>query len=60
MGQHYTKDTVEVSHWCNGCAKMTMWRVLGGKLAFCIPCYKNPSVVKPVKVKEAVTQGCLF
>lgn len=60
MGQHYTKNTVAVSHWCNNCSMMTMWRVLSGKLAFCIPCHEKPSVMKPAKINNLALQESLF
>jgi len=49
MPQHYTKLTHEVSIWCNACRKMTPWRVLAGKRAYCIPCHDMipPSRRKP-------------
>jgi hypothetical protein len=48
MPQHYTKNTTEVSIWCNACRKMTMWRVMLGKRAFCIPCHE----IRPAKLQE--------
>ena len=39
MPEHYTKATSEASIWCNACRKMTMWRILVGKRAYCIPCH---------------------
>jgi len=39
MPEHYTKATTEASVWCNACGKMTMWRILVGKRAYCIPCH---------------------
>jgi hypothetical protein len=38
---------VEASVWCNTCSKMTPWRILGGKRAFCIPCYERRTKPKP-------------
>jgi formylmethanofuran dehydrogenase subunit E len=47
MPRHYTKNTVEASVWCNHCGKMTPWRILGGKRAYCIPCYERRAEPKP-------------
>lgn len=58
MGKfHFTKSTVEAACFCNTCNKQTPWRILGGKRAYCIPCYD-----KPVSKKEETPdpQGDLF
>jgi hypothetical protein len=59
MGQHYTKNTVETSYWCHRCHSMTAHRVLGGKLAGCIPCSLRPTP-PPREVKQRETSGLLF
>jgi hypothetical protein len=61
--QHYTKNTVEVSAWCNRCGWPTMHRVLGGKLAACLVCASVPETktARPRALKpEAPAQGDLF
>jgi hypothetical protein len=53
MGKfHFTKGTVEASCWCNVCKQNTMWRVLNGKRAYCIPCYDRPRTVQSEPVVE--------
>ena len=61
MPQHYTQNTVEDSIFCNRCRKMTPWRILNGKRAFCIPCHekRTPTPPKP-PTPPASTQGDLF
>jgi hypothetical protein len=62
MTQHFTRNTVEVSTWCNTCHKDTPHRVAGGKLAYCIPCY-DLSAVKSAAMKAEPpqpVQGYLF
>ena len=54
MGKfHFAKDTVESSEWCNACNKKTMWKILQGKRAYCIPCYdkkkSEPAEPKPAE-----------
>jgi len=49
MPQHYPKHTTEAIHFCRRCYCETRWRVLGGKLAFCIPCYDRPRPARIVK-----------
>ena len=39
--EHFTKNTVETSQWCNRCGKRTMHQVLLGKLGGCIDCLKK-------------------
>ena len=50
MAQHYTQNTYQAEHFCNRCRKLTAWRVLNGKLAFCIYCYDHPKPQPPAKV----------
>lgn len=63
MGKfHFSKNTIEASIWCNTCNKMTPWRILHGRRAFCIPCYgrHDPPAAKPVQKPEPVQQFELF
>lgn len=61
MGKfHFTKDTVEASIWCNTCRKMTPWRILQGKRAYCIPCYdakRTAPEEKPVEKPMNLFEG---
>lgn len=59
MPQHYTKNTVEASIWCNKCRSMTQWRILGSKRAYCIPCHDQPTPAK-VEAPKPETQPTLF
>lgn len=59
--EHYTKNTVEVQHYCKRCEKRTQHMVLGGKLGGCTVCMAkqeqeklNQPAVEPEK------QGRLF
>jgi hypothetical protein len=54
MIQHYTRDTVEVSAYCNKCGKMTPHHVSDRILGYCIPCYDKPlPEVKPPEEPSA-------
>ena len=41
MTQHYTRNTVEVSAWCQKCHKQTMHSVYGVKLGACLVCLER-------------------
>jgi ribosomal protein L44E len=60
MGQHYTLATVEVSAWCNKCAKHTPHRVADKRLQFCIPCWENLRQTKQPAIQEQAKQASLF
>ena len=62
MTEHYTRNTFEVSVWCNKCRKDTPHRVLGGKLAYCIPCFKKSEEVSAAEKNAPAkpTQGSLW
>lgn len=53
MGQHYTRNTVQVSEWCKKCGKPTMHRVDGVKLGPCLVCLNR---VTPQPQKEPVPE----
>jgi hypothetical protein len=38
MSEHYTKNTVMVSVWCNPCARITVHRVFNGRRGPCTEC----------------------
>lgn len=49
MPHHFPKNTFQAEVWCNKCRKMTPWRILGGKRAYCMTCYDkltSPAVKK--------------
>ena len=57
MGEHYTKNTVEVSGWCLKCGKNTMHRVdhdtQQGRLGPCLRCIEAlTQVAMPFVSKE--------
>jgi hypothetical protein len=60
MGQHYTRDTVEVSAYCTRCGKMTPHTVSDRRLGYCIPCYERPIEKAPAAVPAAAPQPGLF
>ena len=47
MSQHYPTSCVEVSAWCNVCAKMTPHRVAAKHLQYCLTCYDKPKPPAP-------------
>jgi ribosomal protein L44E len=62
MPEHYTKDTVQVSVWCNPCNKHTMHRVDHGRRGPCLECMakqeeksqerkRAPAKAAPVQLK---------
>jgi len=52
--QHYPRDTIEVSGYCNKCGKMTPHTVSDRRLGYCIPCYDKPlPEAKPPKEPSA-------
>lgn len=57
MPEHYTKNTVEVSVWCNKCGKATRHRVDDGRRGPCLECLNKPTAPPP---PPAPTQGRLF
>jgi hypothetical protein len=56
MGQHYTRDTIEVSAHCGKCGKMTPHTVSDRRLGYCIPCYDKPQVEKPAVDQSKQTE----
>jgi hypothetical protein len=62
MTQHFTRDTVEVSWWCNACHKMTLHRVADKRLQFCLICYGQSAAESASRKAETPLpeQGNLF
>jgi len=63
MTQHYTKLTVEASHWCGKCAKNTIHRVDQGRIGPCLPCmakFDREKALRPAKVEVTNLQARLF
>ena len=44
MPEHYTRNTVEATCWCNKCGKMTQHRIDDGRRG---PCLEHETPVKP-------------
>jgi hypothetical protein len=61
MTEHYTRDTVMVSAWCQKCSKFTMHNVQGGRKGACQECLKRLETEKLKLPKAQVpTQTNLF
>jgi ribosomal protein L44E len=61
MPQHYTRDTIEVSVWCNVCRKETMHRVDDRRRGPCLQCLKKLEQEAANRPKPPVAQqGKLF
>jgi len=62
MPQHFTKSTVEASHWCGKCHVMTRHMVQMGRLGACLECLKKIDTEKAARDAQppAATQGDLF
>jgi hypothetical protein len=61
MPEHYTKNTVEASVWCNRCNGMTPWRISDGRRSYCLVCYDAPHHQRAQeKPPEPDPQGKLF
>ena len=41
MPEHYTKNTIAVSVWCNPCGKFTIHRVDDGRRGPCLECIRK-------------------
>ena len=35
MSEHFTKNTLETTRWCNICCRSTQWHVWSGRLGRC-------------------------
>ena len=44
MPEHYTKNTLECTAWCNRCGKFTQHRVDGGRRGPCLDCIAQREV----------------
>lgn len=47
--EHYTKNTLEVTAYCNPCGKMTQHRVDDGRRGPCLECIKKREADNEVK-----------
>jgi hypothetical protein len=59
MSEHFTRNTVMASCWCNKCGKPTMHRVDGVKRGPCMTCMEQAPVAAVPKA-VVVDQGSLF
>jgi len=71
MAEHYTRNTLEVTRWCNRCARFTQHAVSGGRVGQCkeheAPKWTHAQLVRMAKEKkrrrlaeEARVQPSLF
>lgn len=60
MTQHYQRNVVEASAWCQRCRKNTMHRIHGVKLGPCLVCLKALGDPKDTKTPEPPKQKDLF
>lgn len=44
MPEHYTKNTLEATCWCNPCNAMTQHRVDGGRRGPCLVCMEKQRI----------------
>jgi hypothetical protein len=42
VSEHYTKNTIEASAWCDRCHRATMHRVDNGRRGPCLECMARP------------------
>lgn len=47
MTQHYTRNTLEITHYCRKCGKNTQHYVWGGRLGNCKEDHHKDKPVKP-------------
>jgi hypothetical protein len=59
MPEHYTKNTVSASVWCNKCGKHTPHLIQDGRRGPCEICLWKPTK-KPDKKPAAPVSGNLF
>ncbi len=70
MPEHYTRNTLEATKWCNRCGRPTQHAVSGGRIGRCLeheaPQYTHAQLVRMGKEKkrrleeEAKRQPSLF
>ena len=58
MPEHYTRNTVAASFWCNKCGKETMHRIDGTRRGPCLDCMKK--LEEAPKREPPAQQGGLF
>jgi len=58
MPEHFTRNTVQATYWCNKCGKPTLHRVDDRRRGPCLVCMEAPKE-KPAQ-KPAPVQGDLF
>jgi len=47
MAQHYTKNTLEATKWCNRCSRKTRHAVSGNRIGHCLECGKIKAEYQP-------------
>lgn len=49
MPEHYTRNTVECTAWCNRCGGQTQHRVDGGRRGPCLQCMERQRLANEVE-----------
>lgn len=61
MTQHFTRNTISASLWCNKCGKPTQHRIDGVKRGPCLECVERLEMAHKLIAKAATEkQGELF
>lgn len=60
MSEHFTRNTVSASFWCNKCKKFTQHAVSNGRKAHCLECVARYDAQPKVKRVELPKQERLF
>lgn len=56
MGEHYTRNTENVTAWCNKCGRQTQHRVDAGRKGPCLDCIEQAEKKRhetPVREKKS-------
>jgi len=59
MPEHFTRNTVSASYWCNKCGKATQHRVDGGRRGPCFACIARATQAPAAKAPD-VEQTSMF
>ncbi len=55
MPEHWTRNTLEVTAYCNKCEAMTQHRVDGGRRGPCLPCMvRQEERIKVQRIREGL------
>jgi ribosomal protein L44E len=57
MPEHYTRNTLEATCWCNKCGKDTQHRVDDGRRGPCLDCIKRREVeIEFERIKKGIEE----